>query len=100
MQKGCSKLGVVDGQTLRERKQCMEKEENLGVKIIDIKEPKLEKEVEQKSSKKKTQEKVCSRQAFTACSGTELIAFPRHLCGHKPSLSSPIIIASNSSATL
>lgn len=40
-----------------------------GIKIIDIREPKLEKEVEQKSFKKGTGEGV-------------LIAFPHHLCGH------------------
>lgn len=55
-EKGCPGQRVVDGQTLGERKQHMEQEENLGVKILGLREPKLEKEVEQKAFKKGTGE--------------------------------------------
>lgn len=54
-EKGCPEQGALAGQTLGERKQCMEQEENLGLKIIDIRDTKREKEVE-KSFKKGTGE--------------------------------------------
>lgn len=62
-------------------------------KIIDIKEPKLEKEVEQKSFKKGRGEGGLQAGFHSAlwrgcipCKYTELIAFPHHLCGHKCTL--------------
>lgn len=84
-EKGCPGQRVVDGQTLGERKQHMEQEENLGVKIIGLREPKLEKEVEQKAFKKGTGEGQLQSgwSCSSPCKYTELIAFPHHLCGHK-----------------
>lgn len=83
----------MDGQTLRERKQHLEQEENPGVKIIDIKEPKLEKEVEHKSFKKGRGEGVLQAGFHSAlwrgcipCKYTGLTALPHHLCGHKCTL--------------
>lgn len=83
---------MLDGQTLREIAQCMEQEQNLGVKIRDIREPKLE-EVEQKSFKKGTGEGVLQAGFHSAlwhrcipCKYAALIAFPHHLCGQKRTL--------------
>lgn len=45
----------------------MEMEENLGVKLKDIKEPKLEKEVEQKSFENKRHRRRCAPGRLSQC---------------------------------
>ena len=89
-QEGLSRAGSGGWTDPRSKKAVHEQEENLGVRTIDIREPKLEKEVEQKSFKKGTGEGVLQAGFHSTlwhgcipCKYTELIAFPHHLCGHK-----------------
>jgi len=104
---GLSWAGAMGGQTRKESKQHMDQEQNMGVKIIGQREPKLEKEDERKSFKEGTgggqlQAIHCTPWCgCVPCKSTELNCFSSSpLWAPTHALSCPIIVASNSPASL